>query len=1465
MARSKFIIPLSATSSDALDRQAQNLAAFNLERITVVDLARTLGTRRSKLTQRGFALVGQKTMKEDLLTQIEKTGMGNFSKLPIAFVFTGQGAQWPQMGKELIEEFPSFRRSIQDLDAVLQKLPEAPSWTLQQALLDPKETSQISHVTRSQPVCTAIQVAYVQLLAKWGINPVGVIGHSSGEIGAAYAAGRLTAPQAIVIAFYRGYCVAKSKNPTAGGMMAAGLSKEAGDAEIKKLRLNGVVRVACVNSPESVTISGDASGIEKVLADLQAHGIFARKLNTDGRAYHSHHMSLIGEEYQDLLERSLASLPSATLNEGVRWVSSVYAEEVTGKILASYWRKNLESPVLFSDAVEGLMKNQKLHLVELGPHSALEMPIKQTRTKMGLSDSDVHYSAALSRGKNAVDCALNLMGSLYLHGHDVDFAKVNYVETSCSSTFSGPQGKVLTDLPPYPWTYDNLLWNESRASEEFRHRKHKHHDLLGSQILGADGFTTRWRNILKAKDIPWVVGHKLSQDVVLPAAAYLAMAIEAICQATGKTKADDPTFALRDVSISKALQLSTDANTEGVEVFTSLTPSKLTGKMYSKSWYDFAVMRYGDGTSTIHAQGLVGIEEDGKLEAKHASRKLDLEPLATRNWYDRFQKVGLNFGETFQTMKEIETHRKKRVMHCRSKVPYLQGGGKGKASQSDYIIHPITIDAMFQSAIIASSAGIMKDLTCKVPTMIESARFKAPKSNDEGQLWTVDAVSQPIGFSAILIGGEIHDGKGQVCAQVENVSAVTFQGASQELVEDERHPMLRVTWKPDVSRLQPSNIEHFCSYINTTAAANETHFQEPSVRKLAVMVDLLAHKDPRVSILELGQPFTPITKYLLGMLGADSAFKRFGAYSRGYVSDKDELMVQDETSSESVSEVLNKAKVASDKAYDLIILNAQGAEQYGINGMQSLKHMVSQGGAMLALVPAEAVMTTEAADFPVVTLQLEGSPVKIALGKHVEEAQKKPKQRDIILVEREGNESFNNILVPTLSMHFGQEIERIYLHKLLPETIKPKATIVTTIELNYAILAGLTDAESINVKAMTDNATNLIWLTGGDNMNGGKPNMSLVSGLSRALMLEQPSLRFFTIDIDKPNIDIDISVRNIIAIVEEAHTINVPDFESVQHQGLLHTSRFVPEEKMNATFRQKQTDHPVSKPLGESKPSHLTIGSVGQFDTLSFKQTAASSANLMQGYVEVEIKSIGLNSRDFSVFSGKLESKGTASSSECAGVVTKVGDKVTSLKPDDRVVVMAPGHFATVEAFPEWTCEKLQDNEDFTVASILPIAFSTALYALSHRAKLHKGETVLIHNGASDVGTAAIQIAQLEGAEVFATVESQEEHELLVKNYNVYEKNIFSARDSSFREHILAVTNKKGVDVVLNTLTGELFYESAKCCAKFGTFVDISRRDLTEAVKMDTHTLPRNATFTSFDLGDLYDDCDIGLQSIWQR
>ncbi|EPS35535.1 hypothetical protein H072_11029 [Dactylellina haptotyla CBS 200.50] len=186
------------------------------------------------------------------------------------------------------------------MDSILQELPHAPKWSLKDILCEPKATSRVTDPKYSQPACTAIQIALVLLLESWGIMPEAVVGHSSGEIAAAFAAGFISLAQAITIAYYRGYVV--DGNAFDGAMIAAGLSEEEADSMIEELHLVGQIRVACINSPTSVTISGDNSAIDIILQELQKKNLFGRKLQTQGRAYHSHHMLQFGDKYEELLK-----------------------------------------------------------------------------------------------------------------------------------------------------------------------------------------------------------------------------------------------------------------------------------------------------------------------------------------------------------------------------------------------------------------------------------------------------------------------------------------------------------------------------------------------------------------------------------------------------------------------------------------------------------------------------------------------------------------------------------------------------------------------------------------------------------------------------------------------------------------------------------------------------------------------------------------------------------------------------------------------------------------------------------------------------------------------------------------------------------------------------------------------------------------------------------------------------------
>ena len=462
----------------------------------------------------------------------------------------------------------------------------------------------------------------------------------------------------------------------------------------------------------------------------------------------------------------------------------------------------------------------------------MEMPIKQTAKKLKIKDGNMHYNSAIIRNKNGVQSVLNLMGQLYLHGHNVSFADLNHVETPDAPDV---QGKLLTNLPPYPWTYDQpVLWNEGRQSRELRNRKYGHHDLLGLSMNGGSGIITTWRNMLRVDQVPWLESHKLGEDIVFPGAGYIAMAIEAICQVLDIRKEQRPRISMRNFNVAKAMPLSTNDDDAGAEIFTTLRPFKISGTTESNKWHEFEISTFDDGKHTVHATGLISaiLEAEGLIR-KVSLDDVDLHALASRNWYDKFSNVGLNFGSHFQTMKTIETDSKRKVMKARASVEYDRGSGL----ESTYIMHPTLIDSMLQTALVASSAGHIANLACMVPTAIEEADFIAPLDAEQSQPLIVGAMSKPTGVGSIQISTELLSENNKLCGQMSNVTAVAFQGVQDDQSAiDERHPMMKVIWKPDVTKLSSKTAPGFSEHLAKIAAQLNTKHIPTNLGKLAEML-----------------------------------------------------------------------------------------------------------------------------------------------------------------------------------------------------------------------------------------------------------------------------------------------------------------------------------------------------------------------------------------------------------------------------------------------------------------------------------------------------------------------------------------------------------------------------------------------------------------------------------------------------
>ena len=333
-----------------------------------------------------------------------------------------------------------------------------------------------------------------------------MVGHSSGEIAAAYCMGALSSESAWKLAYERGQ-LSKLLQVGSGAMMSVGLGETEVNTYLNRI-VQGKAIVACTNSPSSVTLSGDVCALDQLDKIFKTDGIFSRKLKVEV-AYHSHHMKAVADTYFEAIKDVTTQSSSADLE--VKMFSSVTGNVIDNNALTpEYWVANLVSPVRFSDAVHKLstyhpgkqprrgvsVKSAYLWL-EVGPHGALATPVKQT-----LHDNTTGYFSVLQRGKDATGTALAVAGELWSRGYTVDLGSTNNHNGA-----KAKQPSLLIDAPTYPWNHGVEYWTEPRLSTAHRFRKHPRQDLLGSPVEGSN--EPAWRHFLRMSENPWMEDHQV--------------------------------------------------------------------------------------------------------------------------------------------------------------------------------------------------------------------------------------------------------------------------------------------------------------------------------------------------------------------------------------------------------------------------------------------------------------------------------------------------------------------------------------------------------------------------------------------------------------------------------------------------------------------------------------------------------------------------------------------------------------------------------------------------------------------------------------------------------------------------------------------------------------------------------------------------------------------------------------------
>ncbi|KAJ5464099.1 hybrid PKS-NRPS biosynthetic cluster [Penicillium sp. IBT 31633x] len=724
-------------------------------------------------------------------------------------VFTGQGAQWASMGRGLIESSPLFRASLKHSEEVLRRLPDAPSWSLIEELTADEDSSRLSEALFAQPLCTALQIAMVDLLRATKIPLHAVVGHSSGEIAAVYAAGIINADAAMQIAYYRGYhaSLASGTQGQKGAMLAAGISHDTAIDICSKPEFKDRITVAASNSPMTVTLSGDVDAIMEAKDYFDTTKTFARMLRVD-TAYHSHHMRPCAEPYYRSLQACniQVSRPYADCT----WISSVRGDtELLDGDLDSlkgpYWVANMLETVLFSQAIETSIWNGGPFDVglEIGSHPALKGPVDQIfKSSFG---SAPYYAGLMRRGDDEVEAFSGALGFVWSHlgPSFIDFRAYRMAFQQPGDPIPVTP-KVLKDMPSYAWDHNKPYWKESRISRQYRLANNRSQELLGRRVPDDADYDMRWRNFLQVSEIPWIRGHEFQGQYLLPGSGYVAMAFEAArVISSGRSV---KLYEVQDVELSRAIVIPDNGN--GVETVFNvriLTATRKTGdQSIIEAEFSCAFCSTADGMTNTLTQACTGrlliyLGDSTRPELPPRTQlRSQLTSIDMDRFYTAMEDVGLNYQGLFRGMLQGQ----RSLGMASTTASWLESD-----MANEYLVHPGFLDVAFQSLYVAFASPASGEIWAPyLPVHIHRLTVDPntlQQTSSPGEI-TMHAEAYTTQSSSTLLEGDIHlyssAEYGRMSLQVEGIA---MKAVTDMEVSSDRCIFATTDWGPDIGYSLP--------------------------------------------------------------------------------------------------------------------------------------------------------------------------------------------------------------------------------------------------------------------------------------------------------------------------------------------------------------------------------------------------------------------------------------------------------------------------------------------------------------------------------------------------------------------------------------------------------------------------------------------------------------------------------------
>jgi phthiocerol/phenolphthiocerol synthesis type-I polyketide synthase C len=629
----------------------------------------------------GAALLERLAQGDEALPVV--TGMTPAAGGKLALVFSGNGSQWAAMGARLLEEDAGFRTALAELDAVWQA-DGSPS--LVEELREGVTIERLAGTENAQPLLFAIQVGLVRVLQARGLRYDACVGHSVGEVAAAWASGALTLGEAVHVIKVRSAAQAKTRG--SGKMAAAGLSETDARQLIGTLGLDAAVEIAGVNSPQSVTLAGSPEALATLQARLLETGQFFQMLDLD-YAFHSDRMDPI----KDLVIDGLADLAPRSVH--CTFVSAVTGGQLAGEALdAAYWWRNIRDPVRFEAATRSLIGQGITLFLEVGPHPILRTYIAQTLEHAGASGRPLHTLLRNQDGTADLHAALN--------GAIANGAMLDLDKAFPASAMAQP-----CTLPTYPWQREQHVSQTTAEGYSLIHRR-REHPLLGYRLKD---HAAAWENQIDPVILPALADHVVDGAITFPGAGYAEMALAAARLYFGTS-----TCALENLEIrtpvvfqaqqSRLFRFTIDTHTAG---FTIETRPRVS----DDPWTLNVTGRLLAGGPASHVAPVVPRDTLARFESQPA---VDATTL-----YAGARAIGLDYGDTFRWVTSLRIDGDAALAELAPPAALATLA----ATRGDYAMHPAAMDSGFHPllALLARDGEAAADSTRAAYVPVQMGRI----------------------------------------------------------------------------------------------------------------------------------------------------------------------------------------------------------------------------------------------------------------------------------------------------------------------------------------------------------------------------------------------------------------------------------------------------------------------------------------------------------------------------------------------------------------------------------------------------------------------------------------------------------------------------------------------------------------------------------------------------------------------